>query len=137
MARLAIFIALVFVSGLAESHTVFVEAQERVFEGDDLPLPHIIILGSTGVGKSSLANVLIGEDPTCTNCTFPVCSGADSCTKDTTYAVRPWLGRGEVFTLVDTPGFGDSDKEDSGFNDLFFFCWHPQEPINIEKPFNP
>jgi predicted GTPase len=115
----ATFFVLVFVPGLAlsQSDIQFAENKEiaaKVSE-EDLPLPHIIILGSTGVGKSSLANVLIGEDPTCTDCTFPVCSGADSCTKDTTYAAKPWLGSGEVFTVVDTPGFGDSDKEDSGY----------------------
>ena len=79
-----------------------------------LPLPHIVIIGSTGVGKSSLANVFIGEDPTCDNCTFPVCEDfGQSCTKNTNYAVDPWLGDGQEFTVVDTPGFGDSDQEDS------------------------
>ncbi len=34
----------------------------------------------------------------------------DSCTKQTTYAVGNWLGQeGTAVTIVDTPGFGDSD----------------------------
>ena len=62
-----------------------------------------------------MANVLIGEDPNCNNCTFPICTGMDSCTKDTSYATAKWLGKGQNFTVVDTPGFGDSDQND---NDL-------------------
>ena len=79
----------------------------------DLVDPHLIILGATGTGKSSLANVLLGESPDCENCTFPVCSGADSCTKETSFAEGRWLSQGSEFTVVDTPGFGDSDNDDN------------------------
>ena len=56
-----------------------------------------------------------------------VCSGTDSCTKQTTYGVGAWLGSGQNFTVsircgfvsscssvqvVDTPGFGDSNNDD-------------------------
>ncbi len=89
---------------------VFGTDEDPADNSTNLPLPHIVIIGATGVGKSSLANVFIGEDPTCKNCTFPVCGGADSCTKNTNYAVGLWLGSGLEFTVVDTPGFGDSDQ---------------------------
>ena len=79
----------------------------------ELPEPHLVILGATGVGKSSLSNVLLGQEPDCDNCTFAVCSGGDSCTKNTSYAVGNFVGSGDMFTLVDTPGFGDSDNDDN------------------------
>ena len=59
----------------------------------DLPQPRVLILGQTGVGKSTLANVLIGEDVNCNDCTFPICDGLESCTKETKYATGQWLGR--------------------------------------------
>ena len=80
---------------------------------EELPEPRLVIIGQTGAGKSTLANVLLGEPVDCNNCTFPVCAGHDSCTKQTKYAVGQWLGEGQLFTVVDTPGFGDSDNDDN------------------------
>ena len=64
-----------------------------LFAIDELPQPRIVILGQTGVGKSTLANALIGENVDCSNCTFPICDDLESCTKETKYAIGQWLGR--------------------------------------------
>ena len=63
-----------------------------VIADEDLPQPRILILGQTGVGKSTLANVLIGENVECTDCTFPICDGLESCTNQTNFGVGKWLG---------------------------------------------
>merc|ERR1719370_2894877 len=86
----------------------------------DLPKPRLVILGQTGTGKSTLSNILLGQAFDCKNCTFPVCDGMDSCTKATKYAAGKWLGTGgreAEFTVVDTPGFGDSDNNDNDMID--------------------
>jgi len=81
---------------------------------DRYPSPRIVILGATGVGKSSLANVLVGRDKNYgganfRNGCFKVSAGLDSITKRTCADQGYWLGdtSKERFTVIDTPGFGD------------------------------
>ena len=65
------------------------------------PKPRIVIVGPTGAGKSSLANALLGCDPSdpSGSCTFEIGYGLESCTKETTYGVGQWIGTGPNFTV--------------------------------------
>jgi len=90
---------------------------DPVYANEDLyPSPRIVILGATGVGKSSLANVLLGRPRNYqggefqAGC-FKVQAGLESVTKRTCADRGYWLGDyalGESFTVIDTPGFGDN-----------------------------
>jgi len=81
----------------------------------ELPKPRVVIMGMTGAGKSTLGNALLGYDPECKDCLFPICIGMDSCTTNTTYSAGAYLGGkgdGTNVTVVDTPGFSDINGED-------------------------
>merc|ERR1719394_633072 len=79
------------------------------------PDPRIVIVGQTGSGKSSLADALLGCDPMSEDgdCLFATCGGFESCTNNTNIGVGQWLANQSQVTIVDTPGFDDSEGRDS------------------------
>ena len=91
------------------------------------PSPRIIIIGETGVGKSSLANVLLGRHHQhngtgfqhgCFNVSWGT---GEVMTTKTCPDSGNWLGNisNPKVTVIDTPGFGDSfEKEEKTIDNL-------------------
>ena len=64
----------------------------------------IVLLGQTGVGKSSLGNQLFGGRGI-----FPVGHATSSETTDITWKADHYLGTGQCITVIDTPGIQDTE----------------------------
>jgi len=108
------------------------ECEDIVTNKDEFPCPRFVIIGPTGAGKSSLANILIGRDKEFQNqkenqkC-FTVGAFAkdskDGVTQETCHETGSWLGRGEQqVTVVDTPGFGvELEEEEETISGLVDF----------------
>lgn len=65
----------------------------------------IAIMGATGTGKSTFVNVASGSQ-------LPVGRGLESCTGDVMTS-KPFALNGHTITLIDTPGFDDTNRSDT------------------------
>ena len=80
--------------------------------GDPVLKQTMIVIGPTGVGKSTFCNVIAGRDPTDSS-VFPVSDSGDSCTNKTSSTEIEWRGSGGLsVTLIDTPGLSDTSEDD-------------------------
>lgn len=66
-----------------------------------------MLLGRTGVGKSSLGNQLFGD-----KMTFAVGHKSTSKTERISWASDHYLGTGQCITIIDTPGTKDTEGEE-------------------------
>jgi len=82
----------------------------------------LCLIGETGVGKSSVAALLSGhlardEHGDKQSSVFPVSNHSQPCTRFAVPTRCKWLGKGDDFQLIDTPGLG-AGSDDKQVEDL-------------------
>ena len=115
-----LFYSVIFSLFVSNSSNQNLQKHEHVEKLDNehlFPSPRIVIIGETGAGKSSLANVLLGRDAQ-----YDGSHSQDGCfkvswntndgkglTTNTCHDVGYWLGNPNStnVTIIDTPGFGE------------------------------
>lgn len=112
---------------------------EGVTNGAEWPCPRIVILGAAGVGKSTLANVLLGRpktfnengDPECFNVGNNNAGAGVGVTRKTCGKKGKWLNTAKEFTVIDTPGFGEKLEDEANIlKDLVNKLKHDFKSIN-------
>jgi len=86
-----------------------------VYGSVELPDPHLVIISSNGVESGSLANVILGSSPDCTDCLIDVCSEmvtTPPCSSDIKYAVGEWVGSSQKCSLIHAADFGKSGNDE-------------------------
>ena len=74
----------------------------------DAALPLVLVIGETGVGKSTLLNYISGTSNKSHPCNFATGSlQSTGVTTETKAQKVKWFGNGQEFVAVDTPGLGD------------------------------
>jgi len=88
---------------------------QTVSNSAEWPCPRIVVLGSAGVGKSTLANIFLGrdknyedEDQECFNVGHTGGNKGVGKTRETCGQRGYWFNdQNKEFTVIDTPGFGE------------------------------
>ena len=75
--------------------------------------PRILVVGPTRVGKSVLANAVLGNAPAKNGTPFKVCHGFEACTKQVTVMEGIAAVENTDLIVIDTPGFGEDADMDA------------------------